>query len=200
MRRFLFALVALSACAYAVPITFRLQGTASGLANGASFTGRFFTVTYSSDTSFVLPNDTVEVYPAAITSFSIDGIGSGTFGYFFFLHTRVGTSFVNLMASSGNSNFLLIYPGLGQYPFLAGFGPVPVILDPKTPLPNNLPSTLGTISFTSLDNLTFGASTPTIPSAAPIPSTLILTLTGLAGAGLLFGLRGKFAHGLPVSR
>jgi hypothetical protein len=201
LKRFLFALLALNACTYAVPITFTLQGTASGIANGGVFAGKSFTVTYSSDTSFLLPNDTVEVYPPAITSFNIAGIGNGTFAYFFFLHTRVGTSFVNLMASTGNANFLLIYPGLAKYPFLAAFGPVSVVLDPKTPLPQNLPSTLGNISFTSLDNLTFGAATPTVPPApTPIPSTLVLAVTGLAGAALLFGLRGKFAHGLPSPR
>jgi hypothetical protein len=202
LKRFLFAL-ALSACAYAVPITFTLRGTATGSANGVPFIAVSFSVAYSADTSFQLPNGggSVDFYPQAITFISITGIGNGTFTNTFYLNTRTGTSFVNLTDPSSGNNFLLIYPGLANYPFRAAFGPVSVVLDPKTPLPTNLSSTLGNIRFTSLDNLTFGAVTPTVPPApTPIPSTLILAVTGLAGAALLFGFRGTFGHGLPSGR
>jgi hypothetical protein len=136
----------------------------------------------------MLPNGggSVDFYPPAITSISIAGIGSGTFTGTFYLNTRSGSSFVNLTQSSGSNNFLLIYPGVAKYPFTAAFGPVVVVLDPKTPLPNNLGSSLGNITFTALDNLTFGATTPTIPAPTPIPSTLILALTGIAAAGLYY--------------
>jgi hypothetical protein len=202
VRRFLFALLALSACAYAVPITFTLRGTATGTANGVPFTAAPFTVTYSGDTSSQLPNGggSVDVYPQAITFISIAGIGNGTFADKFFLNTRIGSSFVNLTDTGSANNFLLIYPGLGNYPFRAAFGPVSVVLDPKTPLPKNLSSSLGNITFTSLDSLTFGAVTPTVPSPIPIPSTLILVLTGLAATGLLFGIRSKFTDALPAHR
>jgi hypothetical protein len=153
LRRFLFTAVAacaLGACAYAVPITFTLQGLATGTTNGVPFSAMPFTVAYSSDTSFMLPNGggSVDFYPPAITSISIAGIGNGTFTSTFYLNTRSGSSFVNLTQSSGSNNFLLIYPGVAQYPFTAAFGPVVVVLDPKTPLPQNLPSSLGIISFT----------------------------------------------------
>jgi hypothetical protein len=183
---------ALGVCAYAIPITFTLRGTATGRVGGVPFTAAPFTVTYSADTSFQLPNGggSVDFYPLAITSISIVGIGSGAFTNTFYLNTRIGTSFVNLTDPSTGNNFLLIYPGLGQYPFRAAFGPVSVILDPKTPLPTNNPSSLGSITFTDLSNLTFGAVTPTVPlPPAPIPSTLILALTGLAGAGIYKRLR-----------
>ncbi len=189
MRRFLFAgivVCTLGAGAYAVPITFTLQGTASGRVNGVPFAAAPFTVTYSADTSFPQPHGSVDFYPLAITSISIVGIGSGTFTNTFYLNTRIGASFVYLTDPSTGNNFLLIYPGLAMYPFRAAFGPVSVILDPTTPLPTNASSSLGTITFTALGNLTFGAVTPTVPSPTPIPSTLILALTGLAAAGLFY--------------
>ncbi len=190
MKRFFAASIAVwtvSASAFAIPITFTLRGSASGSANGVLFGGAPFTVSYSSDTALLIPSDVVEFYPQMITSVSIGGVGNGTFTNTFYLNKRAFASFVNLTDTRTGNNFLLIYPGLAKYPFDAAFGPVPVILDPKTPLPTNNPSSLGNISFTSLDNLTFEAVTPTVPpSPTPIPSTLILALTGLAAAGLFY--------------
>jgi hypothetical protein len=150
VKQLLYALIAataLSASAYAVPITFTLSGLATGNANGVPFTAEPFTITYSSDTSFMLPNDTVEVYPQEITSFSIFGIGSGTFTHTFYLNWLFGASFVNLTDTMSGNNFLLIYPGLLKEPFAAAFGPISVLLDPKTPLPSNLGSSLGNITL-----------------------------------------------------
>ena len=194
MKRFLAASIvacAFSVSASAVPITFTLRGTATGSANGVPFTGVPFSFAFSSDTSFLPPlNRGFEFfgYPLTNLSVSVGGIGNGTFSNQFILFHQAGTSFVILSGPFFTGDRLdIIYPGLATYPFDAAFGPVSVVLSDKDTLPQNSSSSLGNITFTSLGNLTFGAVTPTVPPApTPMPSTLILTLTGLAGAGLFY--------------
>jgi len=174
VKRFVAASIvacALSACATAVPITFTLRGTASGTANGVPFSSAPFTVTYSSDTALLVPSDAVEFYPQMITAVNIRGSWQRhVYANTFYLNKSAFASFVSLSDTRTGNNFLLIYPGLAKYPFDAAFGPVSVILDPRTPLPINSPSSLGNITFTDLSNLTFGAVTPTVPPApTPIP-------------------------------
>ncbi len=203
MRRFLsvsIAACALSACANAVPIIFTLQGTATGTANGVPFTAASFTITYSSDTS-VLPNsDTLLFYPRKIISFTIAGVGSGTFSKGFYLFTFVGTSLINLFEPVSDTGYFgIIYPNLAKHPFDAAFGPVSIVLAPSSGLQNS-PSSLGNITFSSVSNLTFGAVTPTIPlPPTPLPSSLILALTGLAGAVIWYRVRRKPASEIQSS-
>jgi hypothetical protein len=176
----------LSACAYAVPITFTLQGVATGRVNFVPFTAAPFTITYSSDTAFLLNDPKLLFYPRTTASISIVGVGNGTLTNQFQLTTFVGTSFVTLSDPAGNTGgFVIIYPGLAHYPFSSAFGPVQVVTDPGATLVMS-PSSFGNITFNSVDNLTFGATTSTSPPPTPIPSTLILALTGIAVAGLFY--------------
>jgi hypothetical protein len=187
LRHFLLvtvAVFALSASAYGIPIIFTFSGSATGTANGVPFTSVPFAITYSSDTSLLQPPGSgFNFYPDTTASISIAGVGSGTLSNKFQVFTQVGTSLVFLYDRLGTASFGIVYPDLAQVPFGSAFGPIFVTLAPGSVL-HESPSSLGAISFSSLSNLTFGAVTPTIPSPTPIPSTLILTLTGLAVAGL----------------
>ena len=197
MKQLLYASIAataLSACAYAVPITFTLSGLATGTANGVPFTSAPFAITYSSDTSLLQPPGSgFNFYPDTTTSISITGVGSGTLSNKFQVFTQVGTSLVFLYDRLGTASFGIIYPNLAQVPFGSAFGPISVTLAPGSGL-HGSPSSLGAINFASVSNLTFGAVTPTIPvPATPVPSSLILAVTGLATAAFWYQLRSKAA-------
>jgi hypothetical protein len=195
LRHFLLvtvAVFALSASAYGIPIIFTFSGTATGTANGVPFTSASFAITYASDTSLLPPlGSGFNFYPDTTTSISITGVGHGTFSNKFQVFTQIGTSLVFLYDRLGSASFGIIYPNLAQVPFDSAFGPISVTLAPGSVL-HESPSSLGAISFSSLSNLTFGAVTPTIPvPATPVPSSLILAMTGLAAAAFWYQLRSR---------
>lgn len=178
-----------AALVQAVPITYTIQGTATGslgaLAAGVKkpdgllfnpFTSAAFTITLSTDTTQVSGGTT----PAVSTSFNITGVGSGTFTNPLQLQVQTGTQTVALLGVMSFTN-----PAFGSFNLTSALGPLGV-----TPvlLPSNVPTSRGALTFTSASNVTF-TSAPAGPPPIPAPPTLLLGLTGLGCALALYMFR-----------
>jgi len=180
--QFLIGLLATASLSYANPILFTFQGIGSGSVGAVGFTNASFTLTQSSDTSLITSFSngfalTYETPPASGASIAIAGFGSGILSTV----TDVAdvqqspSSFVALAIASTGGDVAGRGTTFDTYNLESAVGP---IITPSQFVSNfTVASTLGGVSFTSISNLTFTATTVPEPSTIP-----------LLGAGLLLEL------------
>jgi uncharacterized protein (TIGR03437 family) len=152
---------------------FTFSGTATGTIGGTSFTNAALTVTGSGDVSTVScanGNCTLNL-PFGVTSFTIGGVGSGTFtftSYFFVNHTGGMVGFGvggDLIQISDNAIGKTVFT---TYDLQSTIGPLgPEAEDPSESDWVGMPTTLGSFTVTSFTNVTFQATVgPTLRQAA----------------------------------
>lgn len=183
---------------YATPITFTVQGTASGTVGGVSFSNEAFTITQTSDTSLVSSYSGYTVdystpYASGATM-SITGFGSGTIS----TQTQIFDNQAPTSPSASIAGITCITCTGGDiyardiafatYSLQAApFGPI-TTTDAAASRFVDLTTTLGTVSFTSTSGaVTFAANAPV--AAVPEPESYAMLLPGLALIGFMAGRR-----------
>jgi hypothetical protein len=162
---------------------YTFTGTASGTIGGTPFTDATLTVTSTGDASNVsCTSGTCFLNLAAgASSFTISGIGSGTFSSASYVFDNQG----NGLAGFGiGSDDIQIYDSsigstaFASYNLLSSIGPLgPEATDPSTSDWVNLSTSLGSFTVTSFTNVTFQA-TANLPRT-PVPGSLVLLGLGL---------------------
>ena len=173
--------------------TFTFTGTATGTIGGTVFTGASLVVTGMGDLSTVsCVAGTCDLdVGAGLASFTIGGIGSGTFSdetYFFDNQVSVlaGTP-AGLVGFGDGSDDIQMYGALiggnaifSTYDLQSAVGPLgPQVTDGSTSDWVNLPTSLGGFTVSSFTNFTFQATAAT--TSTPEPGSLVLAGIGLAG-------------------
>lgn len=171
---FLGILVSGSLC-LAAPITFTFQGTGSGTVNTVPFSSASFTFTESSDTSLVTSSSIPGFSINYITPFAsgsiinIAGFGTGTISTLTDVAdsqdlVTPGNSFVAFAMTTGGdvAGRAVIF---ATYNLQSALGPIST----TNPFVSNftISSTLGTVSFSSVSNITFTATTIPEPGTFP---------------------------------
>lgn len=183
---FLFA----AAGAHAIPIVYEFSGTVSdGSLNGVAFTDRTFIVEVFGDTSGVTAlSGGVLVNPATSVTFSISGVGSGSFtdAYRVFLAPNFGVGFSHLPDGLDRIDVPVDAATLGGYALASAFGPVTagfgdIFIGQFTPDATSA-GLLEMIDGPS-SVVTFRSFLPGAP--VPAPATLLLAALGLLGLCLV---------------
>ncbi|MGO9230636.1 MAG: hypothetical protein ACLQKA_15705 [Bryobacteraceae bacterium] len=177
---------------------YTFTGTASGTVGGTPFTNATLTVTSTGNVSAVsCTGGTCELNVAAgASSFTISGIGSGTFSGASYVFDNqnfglagfgVGTDDIQIYDSSiGSAAF-------ATYNLLSSIGPLgPEAADPSTSDWVNLSTSLGSFTVTSFTNVTFQATIGGSTLGTPVPASLLLVGLGLACL-LVWKFRAQFS-------
>jgi hypothetical protein len=178
-------------------LTYSFTGNASGSLNGSPFADALLTITAVGDTSSVSSSSGFYQIDlsAATTSFSLAGIGSGTFSAPTYIYDF---QYAPLQGSIGfgtgtNGDVIQIHgtdfgsTAFLTYDLMGSIGPLGYVTDPSVgdwgpPIyPAGSPTSLGALVVTGLTNTAFQAS----PSEASVPEPTAISLAGL-GFGLLF--------------
>jgi len=188
--RWILALLIPGATAFGGPIlTYTFTGTATGMIGSTPFTSAALTVSGTADASAVTCSAGIcgLDLAAGVASFTIGGIGSGTFSdasYFFDNQNNGGAGFgefrpppyccdtIDIEDSSVSSTVF------ASYNLQSAIGPIgPQASDPVVYLWGILNTSLGASSVTSFSNYTFQVTAAGVPE----PSTFALLGAGLAG-------------------
>jgi hypothetical protein len=176
--------------AYASPITFTFQGTASGTVGGVNFYNAWFTIIQSSDTSLMSTSfngfaTAFQTPYATGASIDIGGFGAGiiiTPTYIADVQ-QPSNSFAAIAISTGgdvggNSTIF------NNYTLQSGVGPVLTTTNPFID-GFTVSSTLGTISFAVLTGVTFTARLPAVGPPTVPPGDLYCA-AGVNGSGNIY--------------
>jgi hypothetical protein len=175
-----------SGLGFADPIIFTIQGDGAGTVGSTAFNDAAFTFTVTTDTSLVTNftlGDGQTGFEAPFVSgagISIGGIGSGTFTDTESIYDN------NTLHSVGITD--AVYADLldghnasfQTYDLQSSIGPLPLDADTIALQFLNIPTSLGSVTFTAATSVLFTATT------VPEPGTLVL---GAAGALLLAGIK-----------
>lgn len=166
--------------AMATPIVFTFSGTATGTFGVTAFTSVPYTVTSFADTSAVtFAAGTYEVQPV-LSTISILGFSVATFLGPTSWSDPQGSG--DIIFGAGGASVLgitVIGQGLETYNLQSSFGPIFAPIDFETDIFHNfenIPTTQGLVTVSSVVDETFTAMTPT-----PEPGSLLLAGLGLTG-------------------
>lgn len=162
--------------AVAATLAYSISGTGSGTLGGVSFTDTAFSFTLSGETANLSGN---LLDPLDSASFSIDGVGSGSFqidtrlgvsagGVVFF--SRAGTGALDLF------NFWSNLPVDLASDFSVGMIGNATALDQF----NDVATTAGALGFDSASNITFASEVIQL-SEVPLPAAAWMLIAGLGG-------------------
>lgn len=173
--------------------TYTFTGTASGTIGNTAFTNASLVVTGMGDVSAVscAGGDCDLNIAAGMASFTIGGIGPGTFSdptYFFDNQTSLLQGSPPGLAGFGDgSDDIQMYGALignaifSTYNLQSAVGPVgPQGVDPSAVDWVNLPTSLGSFTVSSFTNFTFQTTTAST-TETPEPGSFVLAGIGLAG-------------------
>lgn len=193
----LLGLTGIGAAAYAAPITYTEEATATGSLGGSNFRDALVILTLTGDTSAVVDNITFLVNAGSATV-SVAGIGTAAF-------TDVTEAVDTLSPPRGAiadvtqfGAFILALDNavFASYDLRTAFGPV--VGSPVFNPGHTFPTTLGDFSLTAVGDVTFTATTLAAP--VPLPAGLLLLSTALAGLVALNRLRRLVVRADPPDR
>jgi hypothetical protein len=167
-----------SGLGFADPIIFTIQGDGAGTVGSTAFNDAAFTFTVTTDTSLVTNftlGDGQTGFEAPFVSgagISIGGIGSGTFTDTESIYDNNTLHYVGI-TDAYNVSFQ-------TYDLQSSIGPLPLDAETIELQFLNIPTSLGSVTFTAATSVLFTATT------VPEPGTLML---GAAGALLLAGIK-----------
>lgn len=186
--------------------TYTFTGDASGTIDGVSFSDATLTVTATGDVSnvtFTSPTYFLKI-PAGSSSFTISGIGSGTFTDETYVFDNTGG-----LAGFGDNGATLCCDiiqtydsAIGSTAFLSynlqsSIGPLgPEASDPSTADWVGLNTSLGSFTVSSYDGVVFQATVGTVPE----PSMFPLLGIGLVGVVIFSTQRKRFALVRTIAR
>jgi len=171
--------------AAAIPLTMTFEGTGSGTIGTTPFVDATFLVmlTVETDNNGYIGGTLIPATEWATTTIEIQGIGTATF-------TTDKRVFCNRSAMGvgliGDFDLIVVEePSLASYDLTTPFGPT---LDVVACCPSqfqNIPTDLGDLSFSALNNVTFLAvsSRQDVPMASPLAGLALVLL--IAGTGFL---------------
>lgn len=184
--KLMIGLLAAASLSYASPITYIFQGIGSGSVGSVAFTSVPFSMEQSSNTNLVtgFVNGAASIFrtPAASgASIAIAGFGMGS------LSTatdvldiqQAPSSFIALAIASTGSDFGGRGTTFDTYNLQSGVGPI--ITTSQFASGFTVATTLGTVSISSISNLTFSA----VPAAFTVPEPGTFLPLGI---GLLLGI------------
>jgi hypothetical protein len=178
-------------------VTYVFSGTGTGMLGTQSFTNDSFTITVTSDTSLITPfsftrnnfvNNGFSISPSP-TSISLANVGVASFigGEKVFVNNS--TSILGLQLPS-NSDLLDLpaSPPFDTYNMQTSLGPIFVASPTAVNQFQGVATSLGSISFSGITNVTFQAT------VVPEPSSFALCgLAGLSGLGYAWRRRKRAA-------
>jgi hypothetical protein len=159
----------------AEPITYTMTGTLSGSLGVTDFSGAAFTIVLDGDTANITEAGAL-FNGATSTSISIAGFGSGDFTEGIDAATAGGIA--GLLNLSGTDGILIENLGFAGWDLATSLGPLEetgaAYLDTVS-----FDTSLGTLTITDAENVSFGASTSTVPEPATV-GLVALSLFGIA--------------------
>ena len=191
-------LLAAVSLSYASPITYIFQGIGSGSVDSVAFTSVPFRIEQASNTNLVTgfvsgPAIVFQTPPASGASIAIAGFGTGSLSTVTDVLDvqQPPSSFIAFAISSTGGDFGGRGTTFDTYNLQSNIGPI--ITTSQFTTGFTVASTLGTVSISSLSNLTFSAI-PT-PTTVPEPSAFLPI-----GVGLLLGVAFSRRPGTIVRR
>jgi hypothetical protein len=196
-------------------LTYSFTGNASGSLNGSSFADALLTITAVGDTSSVSSSTLIGSgfyqidFSAATTSFSLAGIGGGTFSDPTYIYDFQYAPFQGSLGfgTGGNGDVIQIHgtdfgsTAFMTYNLMGSIGPLGYVTDPSVgdwgpPIyPAGSPTSLGALVVTGLTNTAFQAG----PSEASVPEPTAISLGGL-GFGLFAFIAARRRFGRRCAR
>jgi len=164
----LICFIAMAARSGAEPILFTFSGTGGGSAGGTSFANAPFSIQFFGDTTGVTPTGTGSFsIQDSVSTLYVEGIGAGSFAVDMRMFAlQSGT--VGFGVEGGNTLLVLTGPALAGYDLKSSFVPATFAGVGADPLERfrNIGTTLGPVSLTSAQDVTFSAT------MVPEPSTV----------------------------
>ena len=183
--------------ACAVPITYTFTGTASGTIGGTSFSNATLTITVTLDTSNVInisSGNFRNLYAANTATFSISGVGSGTFNNSGSVSaSQVVFGGTLALFDDGDGPLIDIIDSLVGSTALTSYS-LTTPIGPLGPQASNLvgpftvPTSRGSLTVPIETNVTFQAAV-VASAVTPIPPSFYLCLVGLGGLGFYTALQ-----------
>jgi hypothetical protein len=177
--------ILLSVIAKATPIVYTFRGTSSGSVGATSFSNSAFMIQVFADTNDVvqLPQESTFTVEDISSTFEIAGIGLGVFSAEERVFDNQDVAFLGFARSvSRGGEDLLDFENIAfaTYDLRNPFGPT-FLGSPPVFVFNAEPSTLGPVTFTSFQDVTFSANVVSASDASSTVTLLLLALTATLG-------------------
>ena len=195
------AALAFAAPALASPITYTEVGTGSGTLDGTSFTNQLVTITMTADTTNIIDGSTTPFNSVGTTTVTVSAVGADTVpdAFAFVNQNNPVAGFADALMSPDSTADLPVINSTVNSVFASyALGAIGPTSGPSLRNQATFATGSGTFSLSSMGDTTFcaasdGVSCATV-GAVPLPATLPLFATGLAGLGLIGWRRKRKAH------
>lgn len=188
--RLLFTALLLATWATADPLTITFSGMGSGMVGDQSFNFDAFTFTFETDTSLIeKPGCCTRAFstPAGTpATFSIDGIGSGTFMGDQAVFANPSPNELAVGIWHADSNYWLDLSSTGAMNYDLSTSKEPLSAALAYAFRSSFPTSMGSLSLDSLSDVTFTAMVDSVPEPASVMllgSGLIILCLGLRRLG-----------------